>query len=459
MSGLLDQATGLDVAAQAVDLARRAGADEAEAWLVRGQSSKVRVREGEVDERSDAETGTLTLRVFAGTQTALATAADLAPDSLQRLAEDALGLARLSDPDPCAGLPEGPFPAKSGDALGLSDPALVTMAPGVLLDLARQADAAAREFDPLVRSGEGATASRWAGVTTLVNSRGMAASYPATHCTVFVSAAAEDDAGKHSEGWWYSSARQLATLADAVRVGRLAAERARRQLGARPVPTQTVPVVWSTEAAPSWLELMAEAVSGDARYRGATFLLDREGETIASPLLTITDDATLPGRMGSRPFDAEGLASQRTPVVTGGTFNGFLHDTYSGRKAGQASTANSVRFSSQAGSMAPRVGPSNLVMAGGDQTPEAIIGGVQRGLYLTDTMGFGVNLTTGDFSRGATGLWIENGELTFPVSEVNIAGNVLEMLAGIDAVGNDVTVLDTIAAPTFRMAQVTVSGR
>jgi PmbA protein len=225
------------------------------------------------------------------------------------------------------------------------------------------------------------------------------------------------------------------------------------------VPTQIVPVVWSTEVAWSWLELVAEAAAGDARYRGTSFLIGREGERIASPLVTITDDGTLPGRIGSRPFDAEGVVSRRTPVVTGGTFAGFLHDTYSGRKSGQESTANAIRLNVQGVSVAPRVGPSNLVMAAGDHTPVAIIGGVKRGLYVTDTMGFGVNLSTGDFSRGAAGLWIEDGELTYPVSEVNIAGNILEMMASIDAVGDDVTVLDAIAAPTFRMARATVSGR
>lgn len=459
MSAVITEAKVLEVAIQAVELARRAGASDADAWVSTGQSASVRVREGEVDERIDTETGTLTLRVFTGSRMATATASDLTPDSLGRLATDAVELAKLSDADPSAGLPDGLLDLAGDDGLDLVDPALVDPDPGLLLDLARRADAAASGLDRRVRSGEGSTAARSAEVTALANSRGLAASYPSTTCSLYVAATAEDDAGKKCEGWWLATGRHLATMADAEAVGRMAAERTRRQLGARPVPTQEVPVVWSSEVAWSLLDVLAEAASGAARYRGATFLIDREGEQIGSPLVTITDDATLPGRLGSRPFDAEGVASQRTPLLAAGAFAGFLYDTYSARKAGTRSTGNAGRSRVPGAGARLRVEPSNLVMAAGEASPAAIIGGVQRGLYLTDTLGFGVNMATGDFSRGAAGLWIEEGELTYPVSEINIAGNLLEMLAGIDAVGSDLTFVEAIAAPTFRIDRMMVSGR
>lgn len=459
MSATIDEEKVLEVAIQAVELARRAGASDAEAWVSTGRSASVRVREGEVDERIDTETGTLTLRVFTGSRMATATASDLAPESLGRLATDAVELAKLSDADPNAGLPEEPPDPVGDGGLDLVDPALVEPDPRLLLDLARRADAAASGFDPRVRSGEGATAARSAEVTALANSRGLAASYPSTTCSLYVAAAGEDDAGKKCEGWWLAGDRHLATMDDAEAVGRMAAERTRRQLGARPVPTRELPVVWSSEVAWSLVSVLAEAAGGDARYRGATFLIDREGDRIGSPLVTITDDATLPGRLGSRPFDVEGVASQRTPLFAGGAFTGFLYDTYSARKSGTRSTGNAGRSRFPGAGARLRVEPSNLVMAAGETAPAAIIGGVEQGLYLTNTLGFGVNMATGDFSRGAAGLWIEGGELAYPVSEVNIAGNLLEMLAGINAVGNDLAYFEAIAAPTFRIDRMMVSGR
>jgi PmbA protein len=460
MSAVGDRAMTLTVAIQAVEAARRAGASDAEAWLSTGHSSAVRVRNGEIDERIDAETGTLALRVFVDSRMATTTTTDLAPDGLARLLEETIALAGLADPDACAGLPDGPFPtADDGGSLELVDPALVDPTPELLLSLAHRSDAAARGLDPRVRSGEGATAARWAGTIALANSRGIAASYDATTCSLWASAAADDVGGKKREGWWYAADRRLAGMEDAETVGRTAAERTRRQLGARPVPTQEAPVVWAPEAAREFLRILAQTAAGDARYRGSSFLIDREGERLASPLVTISDDATLPGRLGSRPFDAEGVVSRRTPLVAEGVFTGFLYDAYSARKAGRRSTANAGRSSFPGSGSRIKVEPSNLAMNPGTSTPEAIIGEVEQGLYLTDMLGFGENLTTGDFSRGAAGFWIERGELAYPVGEINIAGRLPEMLASIDAVGNDVTFVESAAAPTFRIAQMVVSGR
>lgn len=459
MSAPLDGAAGLAVVERAVASARRAGADEADASLSVGRGSSVRVRAGEVDERVDTESRTLTLRVFAGSRAATATTTDLAPDALDLFAGEAVALAKLADPDPCAGLPDGPFPAAPDPAsLDLVDPALVDPDPGLLLGLARRADAAARGLDPRVRAGEGATASRWAGTTALANSRGFAASYPGTTCSLWVSAAADDAGGKKREGVWSAADRRLAGMEEPEAVGCAAAERTRRQLGARKPPTQEVPVVWAPEAAREFLAILARAAAGDARYRGFSFLIGREGEPLASPLVTVTDDALLPGRLGSRPFDAEGVASQRTPLCQRGTFAGFLYDAYSARKAGRASTANAGDASSRGVAARRGVAPSNLVMAPGETPPAAIIAGVDQGLYLTDMLGFGENLTTGDFSRGAAGRWIERGELAHAVGEINVSGRLPEMLAAIDAVGDDAAFNGAASAPTFRIARMMVSG-
>ncbi|PZC47599.1 MAG: PmbA protein, partial [Chloroflexi bacterium] len=243
-------------------------------------------------------------------------------------------------------------------------------------------------------------------------------------------------------------------LQDGAAVGREAAARALRQLGAKKVETTEVPVVWEPRIAAGFLGTVAGAADGEALYRRSTFLAGHEGDTVASPLVTIVDDARLPGRLGSRPFDGEGIATRRNTLLQDGVFQTFLFDTYNARRLGRTSTGSAVR---DVGSL-PGIGTGNLILQPGGRTPEEIIGGVKNGLYITSLMGFGVNLTTGDFSRGAAGLWIRDGQLAEPVSEINVSGNLLDMLASIDAVGLDLQWFGSTAAPTLRMSKLTVSG-
>lgn len=369
-------------------------------------------------------------------------------------------MARLSDPDPCVGLPDGPFADGAGaNSLDLYDPAVFDLDPEMVIALARRAEAAARGYDARITNSEGSTVELNEHTTALANSRGFSGSYRATSCALSVTVLADDEDHKKRSDYWETSERFFDRLEDAEEVGRRAAERTLRRLGARKVETQEVPVVWSPEMARMFLEyVLAAAVSGQQRYRGSTFLIDYEGDRIASPPVTVIDDATLPGRLGSRPFDGEGLASRRTMLFEEGIFNGFLFDSYSARRANRESTASAGRSMAFQRGMMIDVSPSNLSMAAGTSAPEDIIAGVSQGLYLTELLGFAENLTTGDFSRGAGGIWIDGGELAYPVSEINIAGRLQDMLAGIDAVGNDVGVRGNIAAPTFRMARMTVSG-
>lgn len=430
----------VETAIGVVELARRAGASDADTWLSAGRSFSVTVREGEVEKLLEAGSRTLGLRVFVDGRAAAVYSSDLGADALARLADEAF--------------------AADGDAasLGLFDGEAFAQDTQALIALARRGEAAARGYDPRITNSEGATFSRRQGVSALANSRGFAASYPASSCSLSVSAIADDAEGKKRDDAWYTTERRFAALEDAEGVGRTAARRALRQLGARKVPTQEAPVVWPPEMAREFLGILAGAASGEALYRGATFLAGREGERIASSLVTIADDATLPGRLGSRPFDGEGLASRRTPLFEAGKFAGFLFDTYSARKAGRASTASAGRATGSRAGMTIGVAPSNLGLAAGETPPEEMIAGVESGLYLTYLFGFGGNLTTGDFSCGAGGLWIEGGALAYPVTEINISGRLPEMLAAIDAVGNDATTLGAMTAPTFRIARMVVSG-
>jgi len=212
--------------------------------------------------------------------------------------------------------------------------------------------------------------------------------------------------------------------------------------------------VFDPDMAGGLIRHLAGAVSGNALYKGMSFLTDKLGQTIAPPYVSVYDDGTLPGALGSKPFDGEGLPTRRTPVVEHGVLTSYLFDTYSGRKMQSRSTGNAGRSVADS----PYVSPTNLFLAAGDSTPEQIIGSVESGLYVTELMGFGVNPTTGDYSRGATGLWIERGELAYPVSEITIAGNLLQMFRDIEAVGNDLVLRHSIAAPTLKIAKLTVAG-
>ena len=369
--------------------------------------------------------------------------------------EQALDLATVADPDPIAGLPDpDAWALPQPSDLAIDDPALASVTAEEKIALAQRCEAAAFAFDPRITNSDGATFSSESGVRALVNSRGFAGSYRASGCSLAVEAMADDADGKKRNDYWYTAARAFADLEPPEEVGRIAAERALRKLGARKVATQTVPVVWDPMVARSFVGNLARAMTGDALYRRATFLLGREGEQVASPLVTLVDDATLRGRLRSRPFDGEGATARRNEVLRDGVFRGFLMDTYSARKTGRQTTGNASR--GVAGSPSP--GTTNFYMSAGPHRPQDIIASVESGLYLTDMMGFGWNITTGDFSQGAGGLWIERGELTYAVSEINVSGNLNEMLRDIEMVGDDLVFRSGTAAPTFKMAKLVVSG-
>lgn len=252
---------------------------------------------------------------------------------------------------------------------------------------------------------------------------------------------------------WYSVSRKFHGLESPEVIGQTAAKRALRRLGARKVPTQQAPVVFDPMVAASLLRTLAGAVAGTAMYRGASFLLNRLGQQVAAENVTVIDDGTIPAGLGSRPFDSEGIPTRRTVVLEHGVLQSYLLDTYCGRKLGMASTGNAARDAS-----GPTVGSTNFYLVPGTYTPAEIIASIKSGLYVTELIGFGVNLVTGDYSRGAVGLWIENGTLAYPVEEITIAGNLNEMLRNIEMVGNDLVFRGRTAAPTLKIAAMTIGG-
>ena len=447
------------LAADVVALATKAGATDAEAVVREGDEFSVTVRMGEVETLKESGSRGLGLRVFLGQRTGTASTSDLTPDGIRQLVDGAMALAKLTEEDPFVGLPEcGEFGAVPGD-LQLYFEDVYSLPGPERIAWARRAEAAALEADPRITNSNGGSFDAATGRKVLANSRGFVGGYRTSYAGVAAAPLAKDANGHMQRDSWWSGARRIGDLESPESVGKEAARRTVRRLGARRVPTQQVPVVFSSEVARSLIGSVFEAASGDSVWRQASFLAGKLGEPIAAPGLTIIDDNAmlLPsgvGGFGSSPFDGEGLPSLRTVVVEKGVLRNYMLNTYAARKLGMKSTHNASR--GLAGT--PGIGAGNLYLEPGTLSPEEIIAAIPAGLYITSLMGFGVNLVTGDYSRGATGLWIENGELTYAVEEVTVAGKLADMLRNVTAIGNDLVFRGSVASPTLRIDGMTIAG-
>lgn len=433
--------------------AREHGATAADVVVAEGDSLMVGVRLGSIEKVQRARAKHLGLRAFVGERSAVLSTADFSRDSLVQLAAEAVALARVTAADPFSGLPDGAELARTVPELSLYDPAIGDVTAEQAVEWCRAGEAAALEADPRITNSEGAEFDAGSHLVVYAASNGFQGAYQSSSCSLAVVPIAAQD-GAMERDHWYSAQRQLAKLDPPASIGRTAAARALRRLGARQIETREVPVVFDPDMAGSLLRHLAAAVSGNALYKGMSFLTDKLGETIAPPFVSVYDDGTLPGALGSKPFDGEGLPTRHTSVVDRGVLASYLFDTYSGRKLQSRSTGNAARSVADS----PHVSPTNLILAAGDTSPQEIIQSVASGLYVTELMGFGINPTTGDYSRGATGIWIENGELTYPVHEITVAGNLLQMFRDIEAVGNDLVLRHSVAAPTVKIARLTVAG-
>ena len=454
--------TDLDLeslAADAVAQAMKAGASDAEAVVREGDEFSVNVRMGEVETLKESGSRGLGLRVFLGLRSASTSTSDLTPDGIRQLVEGALALAKFTEEDPFTGLPEtAEFGSIPGD-LHLYYDDVYSLEGPERIEWARRAEAAALAADPRITNSAGGSFDAATGRKVLANSRGFVGGYRTSYAGVSAAPLAMDANGQMQRDGWWSGARRLADLESPESIGQEAARRTVRRLGARKVPTQRVPIVFAPEVARSLIGSVFEAASGDAIWRSASYLAGRLGQQIAAPTLHLVDDNTMllptgAGGFGTSPFDGEGLPSLRTVVVENGVLQTYLLNTYAARKLGMKSTHNASR--GLAGT--PGIGCGNLYLEPGTLTPEEIIAGVPAGLYVTSLMGFGVNVVTGDYSRGATGLWIENGQLTHAVEEVTIAGNLAEMLKNVNAIGNDLVFRGSVASPTLRIDGMTLAG-
>jgi PmbA protein len=443
-----------EIAADVVERAIKAGATAADAIARDGNEFSTLVRLGEVETLKESGARALGLRVFVGKQTAGTHTSDFSREGIDLLISSAIQLARATSEDPNAGLPDAALLGSLKQDLDLYYDDVYSLPTADRIDYARRTEAAALAVDARITNSEGGSFDAATGYKVLANSLGFVGEYRRSYCSVSAVPIAQETNGAMQRDYWYSTSRTLEKLESPELVGRKAAERTLRRLGARKVATQKVPIIFDPMVSRGLIDHIFDAVNGDAIYRHASFLAGKLGEQIAGENVTIIDDGTMVGGFGSSPFDGEGVPTRRTVVIERGVLKSYLLNTYTARKLGLKTTGNAAR--GLVGN--PGIGSGNFFLEAGSQSREEMIRDVRNGLYVTEFLGFGVNLVTGDFSRGASGLWIENGEFTYPVEEITVAGNLKEMFRNISVIGSDLEFRSSVAAPTMRIEGMTVAG-
>ena len=427
--------------------------DHAELRLEHSEMLGASVRDGALEQLSEARGLGLSLRLVRAGRVACVRTTDLRPAALEPFLADAVALARLADEDPHAGPPPPRSLARRWPELDLFDAGIRRLGADRATRLAILAEAAALQADPRITASGGCMCSRTVSHALLATSGGFRGPSAGTRVALRAHVVASDAAGRRRSGHYWSGGRHLASLEPPEMVGREAAHRALRSLGAAPIATGAYPVVFAPEAAAGIVALVAGCLLGDAVARERSYLARRLGTRVASPHVTLVDDPLRARGPASRGFDGEGLATRRNVPVRRGELRGFLLDTASARRLDLAPTAS-------AGGGGGLVHPttSNFYMQAGRRGPRALLAGIRRGLYVRATLGLGFDAGTGHFSRGAEGVLIEDGALTRPVAEVTISRDLDALLRGIEAVADDLELRTAIASPSFRVDAMTVAG-
>jgi PmbA protein len=443
-----------DLAQYIVRRAMAGGATAAECVVREGDEFSTLVRLGQVETLKESGSKSIGVRVFFGQRAASTYSSDFSHEGLDRMVSSALALAKITSEDPFSGIPEASqLGALSGD-LALYHEDVYSLPGPDRIDYARRAEKAALDFDPRIKNSEGGSFDAATGHKVLANSHGFVGEYRRSYCSVAAVPIAQTENGAMQRDYWYSVARTLKKLDAPEQVGKVAAERTLRRLGARKAKTAHVPIVFDPMVSTSILEHIFEGVNGDSVYRGASFLAGKLGQKIAGDNVVVIDDGTMPGGFGTSPFDGEGVPTRRTLVIENGVLKSYLLNTYTAKKLGLQTTGNASR--GLAGM--PGIGPGNYFLQPGSKTPKQLISGIKEGLYVTEFLGQGVNLVTGDYSRGASGLWIAGGEFAYPVEEITVAGNLKELFFNISEIANDLEFRGSVAAPTIRIDGLTVGG-
>jgi PmbA protein len=441
------------LARRLVARAVKQGAAQAEAFLQVGRQSDVRVRDGEIEDLTQATSKGVGLRVVVKGRLGFAFTSDFEWSSLERFVDRTVLAAKVSAPNPFNGLPTKLDLGHYEDVGDLFDPAVASLAPDWKIKAAIEMEQVVRGFDPRIKTIDSVGAGEGVSDVYLASSEGASGSTRGTSVYLYASPVAEAH-GQLQTSTWYDQKRFFGELDAPETIAREAARRALRLLGAKKVKSQRVPVVFDPSMAASFIGTIAAAASGDAVHKGASFLAKHLGKRLAPEFVTLVDDGRLPRGLGTSPFDGEGVPTRRNEVLGQGVLRTFLYDAFTARKAKRHSTGNASRGYRSL----PHIGTHNLFLEPGARTPEDIIRSIPNGLYVTAMLGNGANLVTGEYSRGANGLWIENGELTQPVQEVTVGGSLLEMLSCIREVGNDLSFRSPTSAPTLCFEELAISG-
>ncbi|UCC38445.1 MAG: TldD/PmbA family protein [Candidatus Aminicenantes bacterium] len=437
-----------ELAESLVDLAKAKGADEAEISIFDGYEFSVDVRLGEIENLVEAGSRLFSSRVIKDKKTAFSTSSDLSKETLQKLLENSLKRANLANPDEFSGLP--PLTKKKIDILSLElfDPEIPKLDSKRKIDLAKETEKIALA-DKRISNSHGASFATREIKTVLANSNGFLQEYVQTSCSLSVGLQAGQTDSK-VEDFWFSAKSHFKDLETPEQIAKKAIERTVRQLNPRKIKTQIAPVIFESMMTSWLLGFLFACVSGVSIYQKTSFLANKLGERIGNEKITVYDDGLLPGELGTRPFDAEGVPCQKTQIVDKGILKNYLCNTYAARKLKLRSTGNSSGVG---------VSPNNFYMQPGETSPEKILTSLEKGLILIRTLGHGLNPVTGDISRGAFGLWVEKGEIVYPVSEITISGNLGEILEKIEIVGNDLEFRSPVSGPTVKVQEMMVAGK
>lgn len=442
-----------DLAKKLVHRAKKKGAREAEAFLEIGRQSSCRVREGEIEDLTEATSKGVGLRVISNQRLGFAYTSNFDPDTLNQFVDRALQLAQAAAPNKLNGLPSPKDLAHRSEAGELFDPEVASLPSDWKIKASLEIERAGKAVDPRITTFDSVGAGDSVSEVVVATSGGLVDAYSGTYAFLYAVPVASDGTQLQTS-YWVDYKRLFKDLDPPEEVGRQAALRALRMLGAKKVRSRRVPVVFDPLIAASFVDSIASAANGDAVFKKSSFLAKLLNQQIGAEHLSIVDDGLLPRGLGTAPFDGEGVPTRKTAIIENGVLRNFLYDSFTARKAKAHTTGNASRSYNAL----PSIGTNNLYLAPGAKTPESLIREVDQGFYVTAMLGRGADIVTGQYSRGANGLWIEKGELSYPVQEVTVAGDLLQMLQQLDAVGSDLQFRGSTGAPTIRFAELTVAG-
>lgn len=443
-----------NLAAELVSALKKQGADAADVYVVSSSGFNTTVRLGKIERLQQSTSKGLGLRVIKNGAMANTFTTDFTGKAVQQLARDTMEIVKISSADQHNGLAPKELLGTYEGKLSMFDESLSKLPPEKKIEIAREAEDAGLKFDKRITNGRGTSWSNSLNQITLANSDGFVGQYQTTSANLSVNLLAEENGVKQTDGW-YTFSRFYNKLGSPKSVGEEAARRAVSKLGGKKVKSQVVPVVVSPQVAGGFVGMIFSAAAGGSIYRRSSYLVDKIGQEIGSPLVSIIDDATIAEGVASRPFDSEGVKTSQITIVENGVLKNYICDSYAARRLNLKPTGNASRSYQST----PNVGSTNLYLKNGATDPKDIIQSVKNGLYLTDFFGSGFNSVTGDFSQGASGFWIENGEITYPVQEITLAGNILKAFQNVQMVGSDLSFkLGSTASPTLLVTEMTVGG-